>query len=334
MSDASEVSGARFGSPVRDALDGAITAISAAGCETPRLDAELLFAHVLGVSRERLLTDRDLTVAGPDVRAVQDVVRRRAIEREPVAYITGTRGFRRLELAVDPRALIPRPETELLVEVALARLPRGAHVLDVGTGSGAVALALADERPDLHVSGADISTDALALARANGERLRLSVAWLHADLLVGVPDEYDAILSNPPYVADSERSSLAPEILRHEPAGALFAGADGLDCIRVLIPQAAARAKVRLLALEVGAGQAPAVASLLRAAGFEEVCAERDLAGVERVVVGVREAFPESRSLVVAQPTMRAWVREARKLKRPVPVSQSPAEILREERSR
>jgi release factor glutamine methyltransferase len=288
VSDASEVSGARFGSPVRDALDGAITAISAAGCETPRLDAELLFAHVLGVSRERLLTDRDLTVAGPDVRAVQDAVRRRAVLREPVAYITGTRGFRRLELTVDPRALIPRPETELLVEVAVARLPRGARVLDVGTGSGALALALADERPELDVSGADVSEDALALARVNGERLGLSVEWLHADLLAGIPDEYDAILSNPPYVADAERAGLAPEILRHEPAGALFAGPDGLDCMRALIPQAAARERVRLLALEVGAGQAAAVAGLMSIAGFSKVRAERDFAGIERVVVGER----------------------------------------------
>src|SRR5579862_8796605 len=108
------------GTAVRDALDGAITAIAAAGCETPRLDAELLLAHVLGISRERLLTDRDLVVAGPEVRAVQNAVRRRAVEREPVAYITGTRAFRRLQLAVDRRALIPRPETELLVEIAVA----------------------------------------------------------------------------------------------------------------------------------------------------------------------------------------------------------------------
>lgn len=276
------------GTPVRDALDGAITAIGAAGCETPRLDAELLLAHALGVSRERLLTDRDLIVSGAHVRAVQDAVRRRAVQREPVAYITGTRAFRRLQLAVDPRALIPRPETELLVEVALAGLPAGVRVLDVGTGSGAIALALADERPDLAVTGSDLSEDALALARANGERLGLPVQWLHADLLAGVPDAYDAILSNPPYVAESERAALAPEIARHEPPGALFAGADGLDCIRALITQAAARAPVRMIALEHGAGQARAVAELMRAAGFLEVRCERDLAGIERVTVGRR----------------------------------------------
>jgi release factor glutamine methyltransferase len=276
------------GTPVRDALDGAITAIGAAGCETPRLDAELLIAHVLGVSRERLLTDRDLTVSGPNVRAVQNAVRRRAVEREPIAYITGTRAFRRLELAVDSRALIPRPETELLVEVALARLPQGARVLDVGTGSGAVALALADERPDLRVAGSDLSEDALALARANGERLGLRVDWLHADLLTGLSDAYDAILSNPPYVAASERASLAPEILRHEPPGALFAGADGLDCIRALLGQVAARDSVRTIALEHGAGQAEAVSELLGAAGFGGVRSERDLAGIERVSVGRR----------------------------------------------
>jgi release factor glutamine methyltransferase len=275
------------GTSVRDALESAITAIAASGCETPRLDAELLLAHVLGVSRERLIVDRDLTVEGPAIRAFQDAVRRRAFEREPVAYIVGLRGFRRLDLVVDSRALIPRPETELLVEVALS-LPHGARVLDVGTGSGAVALALKDERPDLLISGSDLSEDALALARLNGERLGLSVSWLRADLLAGVPDELDAILSNPPYILESARSSLAPEILRHEPSQALFAGSDGLAVIRALFDQVADRGSVKMVALEVGSGQAPAVMELARAAGFPAVHAERDLAGIERVVVGER----------------------------------------------
>lgn len=271
----------------RDALDGAITAFAAAGVETPRLDAEVLLAHILGVDRARLLTDGELTVSGPAVRPYQEAVRRRAVAREPVAYITGVRGFRRLELDVDPRALIPRPESELLVEVGLG-LPRGATVLDVGTGSGAVALALKDERPDLRVTGSDVSEQALGLARANAVKLSLKVAWMHANLLEEMPDEYDALLCNPPYVAESERATLAPEILRHEPPGALFAGADGLATIRALLTQLASRERVRLVALEIGAGQAPAVGELMRGAGFHTVRVERDLAGIQRVVVGER----------------------------------------------
>jgi release factor glutamine methyltransferase len=275
------------GTPVRDALDGAATAIGAAGCQTPRLDAEVLLANILRVDRARLLTDRELTVAGPAVRAFQNAVRRRAVEREPVAYIVGRRGFRHIELNVDRRALIPRPETELLVEVALT-LPAGARVLDVGTGSGAVALALAHERPDLDITGSDLSEPALELARANGERLGLPVQWLCADLLDGVADEFDAVLSNPPYVAEGERYTLAPEILRHEPARALFAGPDGLDAIRALLAQLAVRECARLVALEVGAGQAEAVSALMRDARLAPVRTACDLAGIERVVVGER----------------------------------------------
>jgi release factor glutamine methyltransferase len=264
-----------------------VTAITAAGCETPRLDAEVLLAHVLGVGRERLLTDRELLVAGPAVRAFQDAVRRRALEREPVAYILGRRGFRRLELTVDRRALVPRPETELLVEIGLALGP-GARVLDVGTGSGAVALALKYERPDLDVSGSDVSQPALDLAGLNAKRLGLEVRWLHADLLAGLGAELDAVLCNPPYVAESERALLAPEIVRHEPEQALFAGPDGLSVIRVLLAQLAHLPDVRLLAVEVGAGQAPAVAELSRAAGFDAIRFEYDLARIQRVVIAER----------------------------------------------
>jgi release factor glutamine methyltransferase len=276
------------GTSVRDALDGAITAIAAAGCETPRLDAELLLAHVLGVERERLLIDRELVVAGPAVRAFQDAVRRRAVEREPVAYIVGRRGFRRLDLGVDRRALVPRPESELLVESALT-LKGPVSVLDVGTGSGAVALALKDERADLTVTGSDVSEDALGLARANAERLGLEVDWLRADLLVGLPEAFDAVIANLPYVAESDRALLAPEIVRHEPPGALFSGADGLDAIRALASQLSCRGRIAFVALEVGAGQAPAVAALLRAAGFAKLECNRDLAGMERVVTAERQ---------------------------------------------
>jgi release factor glutamine methyltransferase len=277
------------GTPARDALDGAITAIAAGGCETPRLDAEVLLAHVLGVTRERLLIDRDLIVEGPAVRAYQDAVRRRAVEREPVAYIVGHRGFRHLDLAVDRRALVPRPETELLVELGLT-LEQGARVLDVGTGSGAVALALKQERPDLQVTGSESSACSLELARANGARLGLEVQWLQADLLQGVPDEFDAVLSNLPYVAEAEHATLAPEILRHEPAAALLAGADGLAAIRALLLALRERHHVRIVGLEVGAGQAGAVTELVAQAGFASVRSVRDLAGIERVVVGGRDS--------------------------------------------
>jgi release factor glutamine methyltransferase len=275
------------GTPARDALDGAITAITAAGCETPRLDAELLLAHVLGVGRERLLIDSELTVEGPAVRAFQDAVRRRSVQREPVAYITGRRGFRHLDLTVDHRVLVPRAETELLVEVGLT-LGRQARVLDLGTGSGAVALALKDERPDLEVSASDVSEEALEVARANGLRLGLDVHWLHADLLAGIPDEFDAVLSNPPYVAEAERGALAPEIVRHEPGAALFAGADGLSSIRALLTQVADRPRVAVLGVEVGAGQAQEVSELMRRAGFSSVRSEPDLSGIERVLVAER----------------------------------------------
>jgi release factor glutamine methyltransferase len=270
----------------RDALDGARTAIGAGGSPSARLDAELLLADVLGVTRERLLVDGQLVVAGDAVRRFQSHVRRRSVEREPVAYILGRRAFRRLDLAVDPRVLVPRPETELLVEVGL-ELERGAAVLDCCTGSGAVALALKDERGDLRVTGSDVSDGALAVAHGNAARLGLDVAWARADLLEGLDGPYDAVIANPPYVPTGVLGTLEPEVARHEPALALDGGEDGLDVVRRLVGQAADGA-VALLALEHGADQADLVAEICRQAGFISVECRRDLAGHERVTVARR----------------------------------------------
>ena len=275
------MSGVRAGTSVRDALDSALVALEASGVDSPRLDAELLLAEALGVDRAALYTDRDLAVAGPAARTFQDLVRRRAFDKEPVAYLLGRRGFRHLDLAVDRRVLVPRPETELLVEAGL-ELPAGASVVDVGTGSGAVALALKQERPDLHVTGTDTSEEALAVARANAERLGLGIAFTRTDLFDGAPD---AVLSTPPYVADGD--ALPPDVARHEPPEALFAGADGLDVVRRLVARTA-EAGVGFLAMEIGAGQADAVAALVSAAAFGHVETRRDLAGIERVVLARR----------------------------------------------
>ena len=271
------------GVSVRDALDSALVALRAAQVDTPRLDAELLLADALGVDRAALVMDPQRALDGPATRRFQEAVRRRAVQREPVAYLLGRKGFRRIELEVDHRVLVPRPETELLVEVGL-ELGRGARVADVGTGSGAVALALKDERPDLDVVATDASVEALAVARANGARLGLDVAFAAGDLLAAVDGPLDAVLSNPPYVAAG--ATVMPEV-RHEPDVAVFAGGDGLDVIRRLVAQAAERG-VALLAVELGEGQAPAVAALVRAAGFGTAEARRDLAGIERVVVARR----------------------------------------------
>jgi len=282
------VSSSAFGgATVREALDSAVIAIGAAGSDTPRLDAELLLAEALAVDRTALFTDPGREVAGPAVRLFQNAVRRRSVSCEPVAYILGRKGFRFIDLDVDARVLVPRPETELLVEVGLT-LARGARVVDVGTGSGAIALALKHERPDLVVCATDSSADALAVARANATQLGLDVRLIDGDLLAGA-GPCDAVLCNPPYVAEGERASLAPEITRHEPDGALFAGEDGLDVIRRLVPAAAGSLVAGgLLAIEVGEGQAGAVARMLVSDGFRDVRALRDLAGIERVVTGLR----------------------------------------------
>ena len=268
---------------VRDALDSAVVGLSAADCETPRLDAEVLLAHVLEVDRTALFLDPGRALDPEQAGAFRDLVVRRR-EREPVSHLVGLRGFRHLELAVDARVLTPRPETEHLVEAVLD-LPRGARVVDVGTGSGAVALALKDERPDLEVLATDVSTDALDVAVQNARGLGLDVAFFHGDLLDALEADVrvDAVVSNPPYVRDGD--PLPPEVARFEPAVALFGGPDGLDVVRRLVPQALGRG-ARLVALEVGQGQDGAVAELLRSAGASTVHVVKDLAGIGRVVVG------------------------------------------------
>jgi len=271
---------------VRDALDGAITAIDAGGSPSARLDAELLLADALGTTREQLYSDPAATVHGPAVRAFQSHVRRRAVDREPVAYIVGHRAFRRLEVAVDSRVLVPRPETELLVELALG-LAVGARVLDCCCGSGAVALALKDERPDLEVSGSDVDAAALAVAAANSACLRLEVSWQLADLLSGLPDAYDAIVANPPYIDSATIPTLEPEVSRHEPRTALDGGPGGLDKISELIEQAA-KTSASTLILEHGEGQAEEVAARCAAAGYPHVTQHRDLAQIARVVAARR----------------------------------------------
>jgi release factor glutamine methyltransferase len=264
---------------VREALDSALIALTASGVDTPRLDAEVLLAYALGVDRGLLIAHPTRELTGEQARWFIDASRRRRL-REPVAYILGTKGFRRIDLQVDRRVLIPRPETEHLVEAALA-LPAGARVVDVGTGSGAIALALKDERPDLTVLGTDVSADALDVARANAARLGLDVSFVHGNLTAGL--EADAVLSNPPYV--EQDAKLAPEITQYEPALALFGDIDGLAVIRTLVKDV----RAPFLALEHGEGQADAIEELVRAAGFGTVERIRDLAGIERVLVARRE---------------------------------------------
>ncbi|HET8672588.1 MAG TPA: peptide chain release factor N(5)-glutamine methyltransferase [Thermoleophilaceae bacterium] len=259
---------------VRDALAAAEDSLRAAGCDTPRLDAELLLAHALGVSRESLFLEPGSGVPPAAARRAMELVRRR-VAREPVAYILGVKGFRHIDLAVDRRVLIPRPETELLVELALP-LPAGARVHDVGTGSGAIALALEQERPDLEVSASDAVPGAVAVARANAARLGLDVRVEEATGLPG--GAFDLVLANLPYVREDEWAGLAPEITRWEPREALVSGADGLDAIRSL---AASAPSGTLLALEHAPAQAAAVRELLR-----EAHSHHDLAGRERTTVG------------------------------------------------
>jgi release factor glutamine methyltransferase len=269
------------------------------GVEHGRLDAEHLLAHALGATRLALYLEFDRPLDAAEIAAYKPLLLRRA-RREPLQYVIGRAAFRELELAVDPRVLIPRPETEVLVDVVLdwARRRVGADgdldLLDLGTGSGCIALALLTEGPFRRAVATDASRDALAVADANARAAGAAdrIEWRAGALWepIGADERFDAIVSNPPYVADVEAASLDPEVRDWEPASALFAGPRGVELLEAIAAGAADRLRPEgLLALEVGLGQADAVADRLRATGrFAAPSVRRDLTGRPRIVTAVR----------------------------------------------
>lgn len=270
---------------VRGALAASSERLEAAGCESARVDAELLLAHVLESSRATVRRDGHRKLYADELARLEALVVRRE-RREPLAYVLGEWGFRRLTLAVDARVLVPRPETEIVVERCLELL-RGRErprVLDVGSGSGAIALAIADEHPGADVTGIDASEDALAVARENAARLGAEVAFERADLLEGLPSgPWDLVVSNPPYVSPAEIDSLAPEVREWEPRSALV-GEGATEAVAE-----AARSVLRpggALVLEAAETKADAVAALLRDLGYGAVVVTKDLTGRDRVVEG------------------------------------------------
>jgi release factor glutamine methyltransferase len=258
------------------------------GSASARLDAELLLAETLGLpGRVELYLQHDRPLTGGEVEGYRELVRRRS-QGEPVAYLLGRARFYEEELEVTPAVLVPRPDTETLVEAALARLPMDGtgRLADVGTGSGAVAIALARKRQGLTVVATELSPTAAAVARRNVARygLEARVQVVVTDLLAGVAGPFDLVVSNPPYIA-ADDPRVEPGVRRFEPGLALFSGADGLDAIRRLLVEVPPRlAPGGALLVEVGAEQAPAASEVARAAGWTGVVARKDLSGVERVL--------------------------------------------------
>ncbi|MEN0015976.1 MAG: peptide chain release factor N(5)-glutamine methyltransferase [Solirubrobacteraceae bacterium] len=260
--------------------------LTAAGIDTARLDAQLLVARAVELDRDRLFID-DPELSDEERIRAEALLHHREVDRVPVAYLLGTRWFDEIELEVSHAVLVPRPETELLVEITAVLAPAGATVIDVGTGSGAIAIALARRRPDLRVTASDIDEEALAVARRNAERyahdLPAGITFQHAPLLGDWVGE--VVVSNPPYVEETSRAELAPE-LAHEPDHALFAGDDGLDVIRPLIVQGR-ETQVGLILIEHGYAQGAATRDLLRQAGYHATT-EPDLAGHDRITWALR----------------------------------------------
>jgi release factor glutamine methyltransferase len=287
LSAAAPVTDSKANWTILDVLNWTTARFKERGIGSPRLDAELLAAHAFSLSRVQLYTQFDRPLLPEELAAYRELVRRRQ-GGEPVAYITGRKEFWSLDLAVDDRVLIPRPDTETAVEEALALLGEEARaVADVGTGSGAIALALAKARPSLAVFAGDISGGALEVARANAERLGLPVTFVEGHLLepLAAHGPFDLIVANLPYIPAAEVEGLAPEV-RSEPRLALVGGgSDGLDVVRALVGAASeALRSGGALVLEIGAGQAEATAALCTAAGLIEVRRRRDLGDIERVV--------------------------------------------------
>ena len=267
------------------------------GLDSPRLTAELLLAHLLHISRVRLYTDLERPLEASELAAYRGLIARRAAG-EPTSYLTGSREFYGRTFAVDARVLVPRPETELLVEAVLQAFPRDAEVrvLDLCTGSGCVGITLALERPRARVLATDASPGAVEVARANAAALGPADRFEArlGDLLAPVEGEppFDVVVANPPYVPTGELPTLSPEV-RREPPLALDGGADGLDVVRRIAEEAPRRlVPGGLLALEIGDGQGPAVHSLLEAAGYGSVRIERDLARHDRLALGTHPRGP------------------------------------------
>jgi release factor glutamine methyltransferase len=259
------------------------------GIDSPRLTAEVLLAHVLKVDRVRLYVDLERPLEKSELATFKALIGRR-VAGEPTQYLTGFRDFYNRRFAVDARVLIPRPETELLVEAVLSRLPADAvgPVLDLCTGSGCIAISLAAERSGLKVDAVDLSPGACEVARANAESLKVSerVNVLEGDLFAPLPPAtYTAIVSNPPYVQTGEIDGLSREV-QSEPRSALDGGADGLDFVRRIATEARARLQPGgLLALEIGDNQGDPVRAILEQAGYESVRIEKDLARLDRLAL-------------------------------------------------